>query len=65
MATSCDGKRPRVVIVGAGVIGLTVGVCLTSQGSRPTHQPVCCLHAVKILVLIYCFQDTNIMKGII
>jgi D-amino-acid oxidase len=29
-----DGRRPDVIVLGAGVIGLTTGVCLAEQGLR-------------------------------
>ncbi len=29
-----DDGRPGVIVLGAGVIGLTIGVCLAEQGLR-------------------------------
>ena len=40
-------RRPRVVIVGAGVIGLSVGVCLTN-----TNKPVCLRNCVTLFLIV-------------
>jgi len=47
-----DERRPDVIVLGAGVMGLTTGVCLAERGALPANERQALYNAIAKLQAI-------------